>query len=57
MAIFTTPSVVIWFSTSTLGIFAALVYVFTMLCYLSMFTIRHTQYGNNSHTIDFQTVL
>ena len=30
MAIFTTPSVVIWFSTSTLGIFATLVYVFTM---------------------------
>ena len=30
MAIFTTPSVVIWFSASTLGIFATLVYVFTM---------------------------
>ena len=30
MAIFTTPSVVIWFSMSTLGIFATLVYVFTM---------------------------
>ena len=30
MAIFTTPSVVIWFSTGTLGIFATLVYVFTM---------------------------
>ena len=30
MAIFTTLSVVIWFSTSTLGIFATLVYVFTM---------------------------
>ena len=30
MAIFTTPSVVIWFSTSTLGIFATLIYVFTM---------------------------
>ena len=31
MAIFTTPSVVIRFSTGTLGIFATLVYVFTML--------------------------
>ena len=30
MAIFTTLSVVIWFSTSTLGIFATLVFVFTM---------------------------
>ena len=30
MAIFTTRSVVIWFSTGTLGIFAILVYVFTM---------------------------
>ena len=30
MAMFTTPSVVIWFSMITLGIFATLVYVFTM---------------------------
>ena len=30
MAIFTTLSVVIWFSTGTLGIFATRVYVFTM---------------------------
>ena len=30
MAIFTTLSVVIWFSTGTLGMFATLVYVFTM---------------------------
>ena len=30
MAIFTTLSVVIWFSTGTLEIFATLVYVFTM---------------------------
>ena len=30
MAIFTTRSVVTWFSTGTLGIFATLVYVFTM---------------------------
>ena len=30
MAIFTTISVVIWFSTGALGIFATLVYVFTM---------------------------
>ena len=30
MAIFTTLSVVIWFSTDTLGIFATLVYVFIM---------------------------
>ena len=30
MAIFTTLSMVIWFSTGTLGIFATLVYVFPM---------------------------
>ena len=30
MAIFTTLSVIIWFSTGTLEIFATLVYVFTM---------------------------
>ena len=30
MAVFTTLSVVIWFSTNTLGIFATLFYVFTM---------------------------
>ena len=30
MAIFTTVSVVIWFSTGTLEIFATLFYVFTM---------------------------
>ena len=30
MAIFTILSVVIWFSTGTLGIFATLAYVFTM---------------------------
>ena len=30
MAIFTKLSVVIWFPTDTLGIFATLVYVFTM---------------------------
>ena len=30
MAMFTTLSVVIWFSTGTPGIFATLVYVFTM---------------------------
>ena len=30
MAIFTKLSVVVWFSTGTLGIFATLVYVFTM---------------------------
>ena len=30
MVIFTTPSVVIWFSMGNLGIFTTLVYVFTM---------------------------
>ena len=30
MSAFTTPSVVIWFSTGTLGILATIVYVFTM---------------------------
>ena len=30
MAVFTTLSVVIWFPTGTLGIFATLVYIFTM---------------------------
>ena len=34
MGIFTTFSVVIWFSTGTLGIFATLVYVFTMRVYV-----------------------
>ena len=53
MAIFTTLSVVIWFSTTTLGIFATLVYVFYHACG----NIRHTKYGNNSHTIDFHTIL
>ena len=33
MAIFTTLSVVIWFSTGTLGILATRVYVFTMRIY------------------------
>ena len=33
MAIFTTLSVVIWFSTGNLGIFTTLVYVFTMRIY------------------------
>ena len=48
MAIFTTLSVVIWFSTGTLGVFRH-----TCLCG----NIRHTEYDNNSHTIDFHTVL
>ena len=52
MTIFTTLSVVIWFSTGTLGIFA------TLVCfYYACGNIRHTEYGNNSHTIDFDTVL
>ena len=55
MAILTTFSVVIWFSTGTLGIFAELVYVFTMPVVMPV--VRHTEYGNNSHTIDFHTVL
>ena len=53
MAIFTTLSVVIWFSTGTLGIFAILVYFF----YYAYGNKRHTEYSNNSHTIDFHTVL
>ena len=52
MAISTTLSVVIWFSTDTLGIFA------TLVCfYYACANKRHTEYGNNSHTIDFHTVL
>ena len=51
MAIFTTLSAVIWFSTGALGIFATLVYVFTVCG-----NKRHTDYGNNSYTIDFHTV-
>ena len=43
MAIFATLSVVIWFSTGTLGIFATPVYVFTMRV---SYVIRHTKYGN-----------
>ena len=53
MAIFTTLSIVICFSMGTLGIFAVLVYVFYYACG----NIRHTEYGNNSHTSDFYTVL
>ena len=52
MAIFTTFSVVIWFSTGTLGIFATLVYRFTMRD-----GICDIEYGKNYHTIDFHTVL
>ena len=52
MTIFTTLSVIIWFSTGTLGIFATLV----CFCY-ACGNIRHTEYGNDSHTIDFHTVL
>ena len=50
MAVFITLSVVIWFSTGTLGIFATLIYAVSM-----RILIRHTEYGNNSHT-DFHTV-
>ena len=53
MAIFTTLSMVIWFPTGTLEIFATLVYVFTMRMVIY---VRHTEYGNNSQTIDFHTV-
>ena len=49
MAIFTTLSVVIWFSTGALGIFATF--------YYACGKMRQTQYGNNSHTIDFHTIL
>ena len=56
MAFFTTRSVVIWFSTGTLEIFATFMYVFTMRVVV-ICNIRHTEYGNNSHTIDFHTVL
>ena len=52
MAIFTTLSVVIWFSTGTLGIFATLVHVFTM-----RMVIYDILSMDNSHTIDFHTVL
>ena len=51
MAIFITLSVVIWSSTDTLRIFATLV-CFYYVCG----NIRHTEYGNNYHTIDFHTV-
>ena len=53
MAIFTTLSMEICFSMGTLGIFATLVYVFTNACG----KIRHTEFGNNSHTSDFHTGL
>ena len=45
MAIFTTLSVVIWFSTGTLGIFATLFYVFNMrmgICDILSMTIIPT---------------
>ena len=53
MAMFTTLSVVIWFSTDTLGIFATLFYVFTsrVVIYdiLNMAMISR-QCGENRHT-------
>ena len=52
MAIFPTLSVLISFSTVTLGIFATLV----CFCY-ACGIIRHTEYGNNSQAIVFHTVL
>ena len=54
MAIFTTLSVVIWFSIyGHSGDFRH-----TCLCfYYACGNIRHTEYGNNSHNIDFHTVL
>ena len=45
MAIFTTLSVVIWFSTGTLGIFATLVYAFTtrvVICHILSMAIIPT---------------
>ena len=53
MAILTKLSVVISFTTGTLGIFATLVHVFIM----RMTCVRHTEYSNNYHTIDFFTDL
>ena len=51
MAVFTTLSVVIWFSTGTLGIFATLVYVFTMrvviydvIMYIIYYTLLYILY-------------
>ena len=49
MAIFTTLSVVIWFSIGTLGIFATLVYVFTMRVLYTIVNFT-TQCGENHHT-------
>ena len=64
MSILTTLSVVIWFSTGTLGIFATLVYVFTVRVVIYdimsmatgllfvLYTIVNftTQCGENRHT-------
>ena len=54
MRIFTTLSVVIWFSTGTLGIFATLVYVFTMR--VVIYDTLSKLSGNYTRTIDFHTV-
>ena len=52
MAIFTTLSVVIWFFGHSGDL------CHTCLCfYYACGNIGHTEYGNNSHTIDFHTVL
>ena len=51
MAIFTTLSVVIWFSTGTGDFCHTFLYL-----YYPCGNVRHTEYGNNSHTIDFHTV-
>ena len=52
MAIFTTLSMVIWFSTDTGDFFHTCLYF-----YYACGNIRHTEYRNNYHTIDFHTVL
>ena len=52
MGIFTTLSVVIWLSTGT-GDFCHI----SLCFYYACGNVRHTEYGNNSHTIDFHTVL
>ena len=59
MAIFTTLSVVIWFSRGTLGTFAALVYVLTMpvviynILSMAIITTLSTSIHEEKNTVTF----
>ena len=66
MAIVTTPSVVIWFSTGTLGVFATLVYVFPTLstsilfcnlCYILLWISPRSVVSRHTVIANFATLI